>query len=409
MRGVRYDFAFLAPICDMRRLTFEEEEEARKEKKSGSKNSTVYYDRIGNPFRKIIVQPILQATQDGTCKSRALAVLGWLLKLDQKKLAWYVLSNRELFQAELTSVRAGLSKQTFDGMDRTVDSEVDVIFGSLMATGKRDKFGRDVHMKVCHLDTLNYNESVPAIRSECDEVGATSSEVSQQLLQTSPDEVALRQKREVELLRIRDVLLRNSKVFPAQVVDQTLSLSSPSASGEVLRRRSQEWRSIEDHEARWQFLEETCFFGHNLGFKKIKKLYSKDEIMLKTTGSLDTMSTTQGARSDSQCKDDSCGFGDTKYLRKYIMSTNEGNYISHEADPVFHQPLENFLGFLCNGDEQSKVAVPFFVLPFPGAFMGLSLDDYVDDKGWCLHWRVTPMGTCSKKFPIILCLRATVF
>jgi hypothetical protein len=34
MRGVEYDIAFLSPICDMRRLTWEEEEQIRTEKKA---------------------------------------------------------------------------------------------------------------------------------------------------------------------------------------------------------------------------------------------------------------------------------------------------------------------------------------------------------------------------------------
>merc|ERR1711862_585720 len=46
------------------------------------------------------------------------------------------------------------------------------------------------------------------------------------------------------------------------------------------------------------------------------------------------------------------------------------------ADPVFHEPLENFLGFLCS-DEEETVSVSFYVLPFPACFVGLSLEDYV--------------------------------
>merc|ERR1712137_1184338 len=33
----------------------------------------------------------------------------------------------------------------------------------------------------------------------------------------------------------------------------------------------QRWRFIETDEHRWKFLEETCWFEHNRGFKKIKK------------------------------------------------------------------------------------------------------------------------------------------
>merc|ERR1719326_2848541 len=156
----------------MRRLTFEEEEQIRKEKKSSpSKSSTIYYDQCGNPFRKIIVQPILQATQDGTCKSRALAVLGWLLQLDKKALDWYVLSKRELFPVELRAVRDGLCS-TFKMFNHTQENlegsalEDEAIFGSLMSTGKRDKFGRDAHMKVCHLDTLRYNLNLSEVGTE---------------------------------------------------------------------------------------------------------------------------------------------------------------------------------------------------------------------------------------------------
>jgi hypothetical protein len=369
MRGIQYDISFLAPICDMRRLTWQEEDQIRREKKGSGSKTTIYYDQQGNPFRKIIVQPILQAEQDGTCKSRAFAVLGWLLKLDEKALAWYVVSNRELFQVELRNRRCGVGSEIFHRTDESYQVDVDedgAIFGSLMSTGKRDKFGRDAHMKVCHLDTLRYNSNVAEIHS------ATSKRrclVDGSTLDTSlpcdPEELLLRQRREAELLRIREVLLRNADSLPqpASVLASFVPHGGNTDHGDV--SSASEWRAIEDHEARWQFLEETCFFGHNIGFKSIKKKYPRDEVVK--------------GESKSDAMEENCyGFGATKYIRKYMVSNNCESFITHEADPMFHKPLENVLGFLCNGSDEDKVeTVPFYVLPFPNEFMALSLENYV--------------------------------
>mmetsp|Transcript_83043 Transcript_83043/g.131018 ORF Transcript_83043/g.131018 Transcript_83043/m.131018 type:complete len:666 (+) Transcript_83043:81-2078(+) len=339
MLGIHYDIAFLAPVCDMRRLTLEEEEHIRMEKKSSSKPSTVYYDRRGKPFKKIIVQPILQSEQDGTCKSRALAVLGWLLNLDERKLAWYVASHRELFYVELRAIRGNLAH----------DDEKGPLFGSLMSTGRRDKFGRDVHLKVCHADTLQYNQDVEAsyatgmhdsLPASCDlDVGSGKQ-----------NEISLQHKRDKEIDQIRSILCQSGN--------------------------AQRWRSIEDHEARWHFLEETCFFGHNIGYKKIKKAFPREDVLRSMPAIQDNEQSCPGdldnVHSPSR-EDNSHGFGTTRYLRKYLLP---GGYISHEADPMFNQPLENFFSFLCGDDQGDKITVPFYMLPFPESFMGLSLDTH---------------------------------
>jgi len=180
--------------------------------------------------------------------------------------------------------------------------------------------------------------------------------------------MTLRQKREAELKRIREVLLHNPVPRkPADVFDASLV-------GRATRRSMQGWRGMEDHEARWQFLEETCFFGHNLGYKKIRKKYTKDEVLMKETPS------------DSSTEDESRGFGETKYLRKYMVSNN---YVTHEADPMFHEPLENVLDFLCNEREET-VIIPFYVLPFPSSFMGLSLEDHLQGTHLALELEGDP-------------------
>jgi len=371
MQGIQYDISFLAPICDMRRLTWEEEEQIRTDKKGpSSKSFTIYYDQHGNPFRKVIVQPILQAEQDGTCKSRALAVLGWLLKLDDKALAWYVASNRELFQVEIKASRGGVGG-TFNQIAEPLDANVDedgALFGSLMATGKRDKFGRDLHMKVCHVDTLQYNQNVEEIRPASAQHGLCFADASSQavLLPGDSEELLLRQRREEELNRIREVLLRKGE---GPVLDDILSRpSNVECKNAIAAHGLKQWRTIEDHEARWHFLEETCFFGHNLGFKKIRKKYPKDQVLEKEVPSA-------GALDASE--DKSQGFGDTKFIRKYMVGPD--NYITHEADPMFHKPIENFFGFLCGKEEEEQtLAVPFYVLPFPDSFTGLCLDNHVN-------------------------------
>lgn len=340
MLGIHYDIAFLAPVCDMRRLTLEEEEHIRMEKKSSpSKPSTVYYDSLGKPYRKIIVQPILQSEQDGTCKSRALAVLGWLLNLDEGQLAWYVASHRELFHVELKAIRG----------HATQDDEKGPLFGSLMSTGRRDKFGRDVHLKVCHADTLQYNQELEATCSAGN--GESLSESCQ--LDVTPEkekEFLLQHKREEELDKIKSILRQSED--------------------------PQRWRSIEDHEARWHFLEETCFFGHNLGYKKIKKAFPREDI-LRTMPAIgdsgESCLDSSGNAETSSAEDNSHGFGTTRFLRKYLLP---GGYITHEADPQFHQPLENFFSFLCGDEQGDKITVPFYMLPFPESFMGLSLDKH---------------------------------
>jgi hypothetical protein len=339
MLGIHYDIAFLAPVCDMRRLTLEEEEHIRMEKKSSpSKPSTVYYDRCGKPFRKIIVQPILQSEQDGTCKSRALAVLAWLLELDDRKLAWYVASHRELFHVELRAIRGNVA---------THEDEKGPLFGSLMSTGRCDKFGRDVHLKVCHADTLQYNQDVDAtIAAGIHEGHHTSDDLD--ATSDKEKEFSLQHKREEELDQIRNILCQSDD--------------------------PQRWRSIEDHEARWHFLEETCFFGHNLGYKKIKKAFPREDILRTMPAIADSRECcAEGSELRPASEDTSHGFGATRYLRKYLLP---GGYVTHEADPMFHQPLENFFNFLCGDEQGDKITVPFYMLPFPESFMGLSLDSH---------------------------------
>jgi len=285
-----------------------------------------------------------------------------------------VLSNREQFQVELRSARGGLCRKMLNNTEETPETDVDendTIFGSLMATGKRDKFGRDVHMKVCHLDTLRYNKRVAEIRSAITKGNClVDQDAGEELVPSESQEVLLRDRREEEINRIREVLLRSpgETPRPAPVLDSALALSGDVENRDVRTSgTSQQWRGIEDHEARWQFLEETCFFGHNLGYKKIKKQYPKEDIL-------------DGSANPEGCDDNCQGFGATKYLRKYIVSNNSENYITHEADPMFHKPLENFLGFLCEEEhEENRVTVPFYVLPFPGCFTALSLDNYVND------------------------------
>jgi hypothetical protein len=345
----------------MRRLTWEEENSIRTEKKTSKKSSSVYYDRNGKPFRKIIVQPILQAEQDGTCKSRALAALSWLLKLDERTLSWYVASNRELFHAELRAVRG---KVDCSGTSPVPSCKEDApIFGSLMSSGKRDKFGRDIHMKVCHADTLRHN-------TRLDDTGATPAGTrclsdGDEESDASARELSLQQQRETELAQIREVLRHSGH--------GCLSLTPAVPQSRDVKG----WRGIDDHEARWHFLEETCFFGHNLGFKKIKKLFPREDVLPKQMAPEDSqvldVSEIAPASTLSTCQDSSQGFGTTKYLRKYLLSNN---YITHEADPTFHQPLENFFGFLCR-DDQEVVSVPFYILPFPDSFMALTLENHV--------------------------------
>jgi hypothetical protein len=360
--GIDYEIAFMAPVCDMRRLTLKEEENIRTEKKTSKKPFSIYYDRNGNPFRKIIVQPILQAEQDGTCKSRALAVLAWLLKLDETSLAWYLTSHRELFHAELRAVRGKVDRV---GQLPVPSCMEDVpTFGSLMATGKRDKFGRDMHLKVCHADTLQHNDrleanSAAALQSRCLANEEDSDDAT---------ELALYLKREAELSQIRHI----SRCDSIGHIGFAPVVSKVSGARDV-----KSWRGIEDHESRWRFLEETCFFGHNIGFKKIKKLFAREDVLPKAAPNeviepLDVREISAvGAL--STCEDSCQGFGATKYLRKYLLSDN---YITHEADPMFHKPLENFFGFLCDEDQEKVVTVPFYILPFPDTFMALNLESH---------------------------------
>jgi hypothetical protein len=393
MRGITYDIAFLTPISDMRRLTCEEEEDIRTAKRSSKSTSpTIYYDQDGVPFRKIIVQPILQAERDGTCKSRALAVLVWLLRQDDQALRWYVISTRELFEVELRAQRlqgqaSGRMQLTCAGECLKAGSDADeAIFGSLMSSGRRDKFGRDVHLKVCHVDTLRHNRQVEERTCAAVAAGGCSLDGSDRLgeealLPGDSREGFLQHQREAEVRRIREVLgwsgvprgvdaARLQEGLDDGIEEKTEFASAPQCGS------LQHWRAIADHEARWQFLEETCFFGHNLGFRKIKKLYSRDDVLEKETTSVRPMGTftaNEARGLDVPSQDPFQGFGATKYLRKYMV---ENNYITHEADPMFNQPLENFFGFLCSSNTQERVKVPFYVLPFPGCFVGLSLENY---------------------------------
>lgn len=220
---------------------------------------------------------------------------------------------------------------------------------------------------MCHADTLRYNQnagedcSSATTPTRClPDCGASGV-----LLPSGSREVLLRQRREAEVRRIRDVLScrpadGGGSSSPRAGDGHTSSESIFDDEGVVASSNdvpnavsAQRWRAIKDHEARWHFLEETCFFGHNLGIKKINKLYPWGEL----------------------CQDDSSGFGETKYLRKYIVSTPE-KIVTHEADPMFHEPLEKFLQFLCS-EEEEWVIVPFYVLPFPEKFMTLSLEDHI--------------------------------
>eukprot|EP00931_Biecheleriopsis_adriatica_P086948 TRINITY_DN61497_c0_g1_i1.p1 TRINITY_DN61497_c0_g1~~TRINITY_DN61497_c0_g1_i1.p1 ORF type:complete len:672 (+),score=109.66 TRINITY_DN61497_c0_g1_i1:70-2085(+) len=357
MLGIEYDILFLAPISDMRRLTFSEEDQIRSEKMaSSSKSPTVYYDRHGNPFRRIIVQPILQAERDGSCKSRSLAVLGWLLKLDVEALAWYVDSSRGLFHVDVRT-RAGQSKDSVENID-----EDESIYGSLMSTGARDGFGRDTQMKTCHFDTLQYNRSVEKTRSmSLPETCLVGNETIDSFVHLDAEEARLRQARDEALTGIKRVL--SSKSPP---LDDALLMDGEgdNSQREVVHAgcNLKQWRAIKDHEARWRFLEDTCFWWHNLGFKKIPKKFRREDVILK-----------HAPNAAAECPDSGYGFGSTEYLRKYRC----GEYITDEADPLFHKPLENFLGFLCSKGEEQSVTVPFSVLPFPGCFVALCLEHHV--------------------------------
>jgi hypothetical protein len=263
-----------------------------------------------------------------------------------------------------------------ESLHADIDEE-GAMFGSLMSNGKRDKFGRDLHMKVCHLDTLKYNRDVAEVHPASMQANTFPDDAAEALLPSESQELLLRRKREEELQHIREVLRSGSQGSPTSVSmpvsDNAISLSDDMSSVHPASC-SRQWRAIENHENRWQFLEETCFFGHNMGFKKIKKLYPRDEILRSTSAvAIDDLNAT------SHPLEDESGFGATEYIRKYMVSNNGENYITHEADPVFHKPLENFLGFLCKEeDEQFTVTVPFYVLPFPSSFTALSLDDHVN-------------------------------
>lgn len=368
MLGIRYDISFLAPICDVRRLTWEEEEEIKSAVNGGNQRSpSIYYDRQGNPFRKVIVQPVLQAERDGSCKSRALAVLGWLLRLDAHALAWYVSSRRARFHVELR-VRPpgrGVALELEDDageepLETTARNDAECVYGSLMSTGRRDKFGRSVHMKVCHADTLLYNQYVDEGCSATIETRfLPGQDMRGVLLPADSREVVLRKQRDSDLSRIKEVVLGKSADDEDSTCAATDSAGSSSdgeggrSSDDEAARGARGWRAIEDHEARWRFLEETCFFWRNLGFKKIKA-YPRERI---------------GG-------DGHIGFGKTRYLRKY-MGVSPERIVTHEADPMFQQPLESFLSFLCS-EEHERETVPFFVLPFPGKFMTMSLSDHVE-------------------------------
>lgn len=359
MLGVNYDIVFLAPISDMRRLTFKEEEQIKIEKKATSdKSPTVYYDRHGNPFRRIIVQPVLQAERDGSCKSRSLAVLGWLLKLDEAALTWYVDSSRGIFHVELKK-RNDKDGESFAG---AFDEET-TGFGSLMATGLRDNFGRDTQMKVCHSNTFEYNKTVVEIRPATlhDACCVGGGEAIEPAGFTSAEETELRQNREAALDDIKGVL-KNPIVLENAVCDGDDEQSGNTGSSHNV----QQWRDIEDHEARWQFLEETCFWWHNLGFKKIPKKFRREDVLVKHAPSIEENAITSNS-------DTSTGFGSTEYIRKY----RHGQYITDEADPAFHKPLEHFMNFVCNERQEQTETVPFSVLPFPGCFVALCLEHYV--------------------------------
>lgn len=360
MLGVLYDIVFLAPISDMRRLTFREEEQIKTQKLANSEKSpTVYYDRHGNPFQRIIVQPVLQAERDGSCKSRSLAVLGWLLKLDEAALTWYVDSSRGVFHVELKK-RIEKDGERFA---ETFDEET-AGFGSLMATGWRDNFGRDTQMKVCHSNTLEYNKTIvgnrPVTLHDACYVGGESIEP---LGFTNAEESKLRRSREAALNGIKGVLKTPVVLQDAVCDDNDEQRDTTRASHNL-----QQWREIEDHEARWQFLEETCFWWHNLGFKKIPKKFRREDVLLKHAPSIAESAITSNS-------DTSPGFSSTEYIRKYRHV--QGQYITDETDPVFHKPLENFLGFVCNETQEQTETVPFSVLPFPGCFVALCLEHHV--------------------------------
>jgi hypothetical protein len=327
--------------------------------------------------------------------------LVWLLRQDDQALRWYVASTRELFEVELRAQRwqgqgsiGGRMQLTCEGecLEAGADDSR-ALFGSLMSTGRRDKFGRDVHLKVCHVDTLRHNRTVEergcTAASGTQDSDCTSCSGEEALLPGGDPEAALQHRREEELRRIREVVLGLGGAVPRGVDATGPGLDDAMKEGADFSNASkssglQRWRAIADHEDRWHFLEETCFFGHNLGFRKIKKQYSRDEVLEKDTTSVRPMGTFTANDASSlevPCEDKFQGFGATKYLRKYMVANN---YITHEADPLFNQPLENFFGFLCEGNVQEKVVVPFYVLPFPGCFVGLSLEDCAEGANFDL-------------------------
>ncbi|CAK0832747.1 unnamed protein product [Prorocentrum cordatum] len=324
----------------------------------------------------------MQAERDGTCKSRALAALGWLLRLDEKALDWYVESTREMFLVELRArqkVRRGMLRCADESLDPESEGEEEEIFGSLMSTGRRDKFGRTMHMKVCHANTARYNHLVDqgcsvTTRGRClpDQQGAGA------LLPSDSPEASLRRRREAEVQRIRQVAAREQRGGPGAAAPAEpppgAPAGAPGAGGAPLGPE-QRWRAIEDHEARWHFLETTCFFGHNIGFRKIKKLYARDEVLAsQARGGEAAPALADGPAAP---RGDGLGFGDTKYLRKYTVGG--ANYVTHEADPIFQEPVENFLGFL-SGDRDETITLPFYALPFPSCFQAVALKDYVKGR-----------------------------
>lgn len=156
-----------------------------------------------------------------------------------------------------------------------------------------------------------------------------------------------------------------------------------------------------DHEERWLFLDEVCFF-RNLGYKRIKKYPSRE--ILKTVVKSPSLASKLGLdgeetgvtpliiRQVSGDEDDLHMFVNTEYIRKYMQEKTV--LIVHEADACFYEPLEAFLGFLMYDGiynvrrEARQISVPFPVVPYPSFFMHLCLDEFFQSSGSELRDRV---------------------
>eukprot|EP00392_Amoebophrya_sp_AT5.2_P010060 g10091.t1 len=80
--GRAIEFFFLGPICDYQCLDHHgpcSTVNSSAPTRTSPSTKKIYYDRYeGRAFRKVIVQPTLQSSRDGTCQARCLAVLLYL-------------------------------------------------------------------------------------------------------------------------------------------------------------------------------------------------------------------------------------------------------------------------------------------------------------------------------------------